>query len=384
MKYDPYKHETRYFNWKAKLNNTIPNISKINSNIIIKYIFDMEMGLNISNQNKKGARSFARLNNLRQRLIQICRMFESRFNLKNIAKITEEQLFEFFTGMRNGTIKTEKGHIYKSTPDYIKVFKAFWHWHQKVNKKNGNGEILDITSDLDTSRDKPKWVYLDEEQVRKLIDNARPDYKVLIMFLLDSGIRAPTELMNIKVSDLLDDFKVLNIRDEISKTFGRKIKLLLSSDLIREYIKEEQLNQDDYLFTTSPSNTNKYLRRLGKNVFGDNLSLAGQKYSELTMYDFRHISCCYWLPRYKSESALKFRFGWKKSDKIHYYSEMLGMRDTIQEEDLLVDVTKTELEKRIFKTEGENEVLKDRIEMMERQMKRILGMVDGIDRRVRS
>jgi len=77
------------------------------------------------------------------------------------------------------------------------------------------------------------------------------------------------------------------------------------------------------------------------------------------MYDFRHCSCCYWLPRYKSESALKFRFGWKKSDKIHYYSEMLGMRDTIQEEDLLVDVTKTELENRLTKAERNNELLKE-------------------------
>ena len=30
----------------------------------------------------------------------------------------------------------------------------------------------------------------------------------------------------------------LNIRDEISKTFGRKIKLLLCSELLRGYIKE--------------------------------------------------------------------------------------------------------------------------------------------------
>jgi hypothetical protein len=42
----------------------------------------------------------------------------------------------------------------------------------------------------------------------------------------------------------------------------------------------------------------------------------------IKMYDFRHSSCCYWLPRYKSENALKYRFGWKKSDMISYYSHL--------------------------------------------------------------
>ena len=93
------------------------------------------------------------------------------------------------------------------------------------------------------------------------------------------------------------------------------------------------------------------------------------------MYDFRHCSCCYWLPRYKSESALKFRFGWKKSDKIHYYSEMLGMKDTISEEDILIDTTKTELEQRLTKTEKEKVILNERIKVLEYQMIGILEYV---------
>ena len=94
------------------------------------------------------------------------------------------------------------------------------------------------------------------------------------------------------------------------------------------------------------------------------------------MYDFRHCSCCYWLPRYKSESALKFRFGWKKSDKIHYYSELLGMRDTINEEDMLIDVTKTEIEQKLIKSENEKEIMQERMGHMEEQMKKILQVVN--------
>ena len=96
------------------------------------------------------------------------------------------------------------------------------------------------------------------------------------------------------------------------------------------------------------------------------------------MYDFRHCSCCYWLPRYKSESALKYRFGWKKSDKIHYYSELLGMKDTISEEDLLMDVTKTEIEQRLSKSEKEKEIMQERLNSMELQMAKILKVTDQL------
>ena len=374
MKIDPYKHKESYLAWKEKVKGGIPEISKQNSDLILQYVGDMEFGINISTGNRKGARGYPRLNNLKQRMIFLAREFEKRFEIKSLIFVTERQVHEYFSLMRKGTITTKTGKKYKSTADYVKIFKAFWHWHQKINRKEGK-EIQDITIDLDTRTEKPKWVYLTEEQIKTLCDNAKYEYKVLIMFLFDSGIRSPTELINIKVSDLYNGCKELNIRDEISKTFGRKIKLMLCSGLLKEYISSKDLKDDDYVFPISPPSVNQYLKRLAGRVFGEGKSLAGETYDKLTMYDFRHISCCYWLPRYKSESALKFRFGWKKSDKIHYYSEMLGMRDTISEEDLLVDVTKTEIEKQLTKAKNENEMLKERMGLMEGQMKRILELV---------
>ena len=110
-------------------------------------------------------------------------------------------------------------------------------------------------------------------------------------------------------------------------------------------------------------------------MLGDEISLAGEAYSSLTMYDFRHCACCYWLPRYKSESALKYRFGWKKSDKIHYYSELLGMKDTISEEDLLIDMTKTEIERRLVKTERENSILKEQLQATNNDVTKLKTLV---------
>jgi integrase len=374
MKIDPYKHKEKYFAWKEKTGERIFEISKTNSDLALRYIFDMEKGLNVSASSKKGARSYIRLNNIKQRIIFLIKKFEERFETFDLSKVKEEELHTFFNEMSNGTFKRQDGGEYQSVADYVKVFKAFWHWYQKTSRKIGI-KIEDITQDLDTSQSKPKWVYLTEEEVKILCDNAKPNYKVLIMFLFDTGIRAPTELMNIRVSDFYNDFKEVNIRDEISKTFGRRIKLMLCSNLIKKYIEFEQLSSDQYVFQITPSSVNQYLKRLSKRILGEGKSPAGETYDKLTMYDFRHCSCCYWLPRYKSESALKFRFGWKKSDKIHYYSELLGMRDTISEEDLLIDTTKTEIEKQLIKSENEKEIMQERMQSMEEQMRIILEYV---------
>ncbi len=117
-------------------------------------------------------------------------------------------------------------------------------------------------------------------------------------------------------------------------------------------------------------------------LLGDKQSLAGTKYSRLTMYDFRHSSACYWLPRYKSESALKYRFGWKKSEMIHYYTEFLGMRDTITEDDLHVGMERTEVERRLETSEKERGLLDEQLRSMQREMDKILQVVKALVEKV--
>ena len=375
MSVDPYNPRARYEKWRKSVEKTgILDVSEYDSKIILQYLDDMNYGINISKVSSKGGRSAGRLNAIREKIRFFSHKFHEVYNLDKLTDVTEIQLIKMISMMRNGEILTKSGKKFISAGDYVKTFKAFWHWWQKVNRKKGI-EILDITEDLDSKSDKPKWVYLDDEQVKKLCNFARYDYKVLMMFLFDTGIRAPTEVMNIKVSDFYNDFKEVQIREDVSKTFGRRIKLMISSELIKNYVKDNKFKEEDYLFQLSPASVNKYIKRLAERLFGHEKSPAGERYSNLTMYDFRHCSCCYWLPRYKSESALKYRFGWKKSDKIHYYSEMLGMKDTITEEDLLVDVTKTELEKRLTKAEREAEFLREDNEHMKKQMREILEMI---------
>jgi hypothetical protein len=55
------KHQERHENWKK--NPTIKNLSRTNEKLLINFLLDMEIGVNVGRSSKKGARSFPRLNN---------------------------------------------------------------------------------------------------------------------------------------------------------------------------------------------------------------------------------------------------------------------------------------------------------------------------------
>ncbi|MBU2576724.1 MAG: hypothetical protein KKF50_03300 [Nanoarchaeota archaeon] len=131
MKIDPYNHEGSLTRWKEKVrdSNGISGISRQNSEIILQYLTDMELGINTSLSSKKGARSFTRLNTVRTRLTFLVKKFEEILKVDDMLKLTEQQVCTFFVDMRKGVIKRQDGGRYKATRDFVKIFKAFWHWH---------------------------------------------------------------------------------------------------------------------------------------------------------------------------------------------------------------------------------------------------------------
>lgn len=369
-KIDPYEHRERYLKWKKTAE--IKGITSFNAKLIVEYLNDMEEGFNVA---RKGSRSYIRLNNLRQRLTWLIKNMEDAYKIKKITDITERQATSFFNDlMRNGKIVTRSGRAYTSVQDYVWVFKAFWHWYQRRENANGN-LVKDITLYMDTNPVKESsFVYFTIDDMKRMADRSKYEYKVLMWFLFDTGIRAPTELMNMRVSDLslLDDGQTyqLDIRNDVSKTFGRKIKLVLCSRLLREYIKAKGFKDDDVLFPIIPRVVNQYIKRIAVKVLGKYKTKGGQNIKDISLYDFRHSSSCYWLPRYKSESALKYRFGWKRDDMIHHYTKLLGMRDTIEEQDILLDSeAKTKLENELEFQKKKNLLMDDTIKELQQEMK---------------
>ncbi len=341
--------------------------------MILRFLWDMECGLNTGRGSKKGPRSFIRLNTLRTKLVQIARRFERRYGV-SLLEVSEEQLHAFFHAMRSGEIEKPGGGVYRSVSDYVKTYKTLWHWHMKVMRKRGE-VLIDICTDLDESKPKPPWVYLTEEHVRKLQRHATPFYRTLIIFLYDTGVRSPTELTNLRVRDVLEDCAKLRIPDFASKTQGRTINLMLCTQELREHISDQGLSADDYLFSLHAPAANRYLRRLAKRTLGTETTLAGKRCDQLRMYDLRHSSACYWLPRYRSESALKYRFGWKRTEMIHYYTELLGMKDTITKDDVHTRDVRTRLAADLESERTQRAQLEEELRQLRTEMRTILKTV---------
>jgi len=375
-RFDPNNHEKYYDNWK-KTGMQLTGVNLESADLIRQYIADMELGANINPSSRKGSRSFGRLRNLKAKMQTMAILMQTEMEIGCFTEVEskEMELLKFFKKMREGKIlcRRKKGEPLKAVGAYARAFKSFWHWYQRIQRKKGI-DIRDVTLDLDATSLKPKFCYFTIEDLRKMCDEARYDYKVMMMFMFDSGIRAPTELMNVKVSDLewnsKQNYYTLTIREETSKTFGRKIKLLLCSEMLKGFIESQKILSDSFIFHYDPHLVNQYLKVLAYRILkigiGREETVGNRKVTRvkdgLSMYDFRHSSACYWLPRYKSESAMKYRFGWKKSDMIFYYTELLGMRDNIDSEDLYIDITKTELEIDITQKGKSIELLQDMLQ----------------------
>jgi integrase len=355
MKRDLRNDEARYNIWLKEVKNIgILNLSQKNSDFIIQHIEDMEAGRNINRRSKTGRRGYNTLNTRKSWLITIFKNLEKK-GIKDITKITEKQIHDFFDDVKKGIIKKQNGGIYgKSVRDQIKAFRALWNWYMKAQRKlynETNGKkgklIIDITEELSADKNGDDFVYFTLEQLKKMMPYFSKEEQVRLLFMFDTIIRSPTELMNVKVSDIHDDFEQLTIRDEVAKTYGRTIKVLLCSEELKKYVERDELKQDDYLFNFVPSNFNKKLKQVAKKILGTGMSKGGESYHKISLYDFRHSGACHWrLGAYKTKiDALMYRGGWSNLSTLNYYTKKIGMRDSIEKSDLLIDVDRTELEK---------------------------------------
>ena len=356
MKRDPYKTKERWGDIKNNFNKIPKGIRKEDWKILLSYLKDMELGMNVPKE-KKGKRTEGTLLNL----MSHNRLFLENFK-KPLSKLTKKDLHNFEKDINDGIIKKKNGQKYSAFGNYIKDLKAFWGWGIRTGRFKEN-----ILEDMTSKTNKPNWVFLTEEQIKKLFNNLSFDYRVYCFFLFDSGMRV-TEANSIQIKDFNKDFTQVSISDEISKTFGRDINLKLSSQLLKEYVKEYNLKQDDYLFQKKVFTINKYLRYHCGKLFGkDKVSNPKSKglYKNFTMYDIRHNSSCFWFNKYPTHKGLMYRFGWRKADKIEYYSQFLGVSDEITDSDMVVGEDKD----KIYKLESESKKLKEEFSNFKQKIK---------------
>lgn len=343
----------QWFKVKESDKKGVKGLSKHNSDITLEFLKDYSLGLNTP-KGFKGSREPATLLKLRS----ITLFLSKNFPNKQFEKITKQDLHKILDKMGSGEIMKTPNKKYRGVGDFVKNLKTFYGWLLRVGKIKE-----DVTIDLSQSAykiSKPSWVFLNNEQMKTLINQARGDYRALILFLYDSGIR-PQEAYRIVVSDFEENFTILNIPetrengDRVSKTFERTIKLKQCPSLLREYVKTNNLKDDDLLIQIKQPAFNKYLRTLAKKLFGTKLTKARASPDKMKLYDIRHLASIFWLDRYQRNQDLMYRMGWAREDKIYYYSEFLGRRDKIDDGDMLTLEDKTNLEKEVesLKTQQE-------------------------------
>ena len=344
---DPHKAEITYKRWRENVKR-IEGVDNKISSLIIRYLDDLEQGRNIAKGTKKGKRSYTRLKANLSKLKFIFVLLKKR-NIKGM-EISDSKIVKLFNDMENGVIKKQNGREFKSTSDYARTFTSFWHWWMRINKKNGN-LIEDICEDLNTVDKENNFVYFSKEELDKMLRRFTKDEAIMLLFMFDTIIRAPKELSNIRKSDLSEDCTELNIRDEISKTYGRRIKLMLCSESLGNYVKEKQLKENDYLFGFSPPLLNKKLKNVALKLFGDKMTKGGSRFSQISMYDFRHSGAIFWrLGAYHQKiDSLMYRGAWANLRILNYYTKKIGMKDSIEEGDMLSLEDKTKLEKDLEK-----------------------------------
>ena len=384
LEVDPLNVKRDHEHWVDSITNldgtirfyTFKTISADASVYLTKHILDLEHGRNLSKGVSKGKRSYAYMNSQRQRLKKIFEMLEQCSN-KTLFEFTEEDVFTLFRKMRDGEILTYRGTKYTAVANYSKVFYTFWRWLMRVRKREGH-DLADIVADLDKTKDeKPKWYYFNLKDVEKMAEYA-PNYyyRVLAYFLFDSGIRAPKELMNVRAMDLSpvpnSNHLLLEIRNDTSKTYGRKIKLMICSDIVKKYIQTNNLRGEDFLFTKSYTVTCRVMARMAFRAIGKGKE-SRQKTGKIlviqgvTMYDFRHNSVCHYLPIYKSENSMKYRYGWSNASMIQYYSEFMGMHDVVTDEDMVVDSNKVGLQMELEKEKQRVAVLQEQLDAQRKE-----------------
>lgn len=352
MKKDIFNHKHGWENWKSQLteNYIEEGLTKENSNLYISYLLDLEKGANIPKNAVKGARDVKTLNRLRSKVRAILRLLQNN-GVKDVTKITEKQVGEIFP-------EWNKTH----TMDYVKRFKAFWNWWATKNRREGK-IINDVTLDLSTNeknRNESNFVWLTKDELDKLRTYFDEDKQTIILFCYDSLIRAPTELMSLKVENIYEKDKEvwLDIPNEISKTIGRKFNLVYSGQLVLDYIKRNNKKQGEYLFEFSHLMLAKEMQKIAKQLWDNKKSEGGEFYKKITLYDLRHSGSIHFRQLFQktgqSLDLLRERGGWSDFTMINYYTKRLGLDGHISKEKLLLEEDKTKLEKDVAKLKQTN------------------------------
>lgn len=335
QKRDIFNHERIFEAWKAQITPKYieEGLTENNSELFISYFdyLSKTKTIGYANRNRSKLRSiFLGLQNK---------------GVKDVSKITEKQINDYFYEWCK-----------KHSTDYIKRFIAFWNWLKKENRRKGiviHDLVIDLKDFGNGEKKESLFVWLTKEEFDKYRKFFDEDKQTILLFCFDSIIRAPTELLSLKVENIFEKNNEvwLNIPKEISKTIGRKFNLVYCGEAILKYIKKHELQPNDYLFNLSPTLFNQEMQEVAKQLWDGKKSEGGEFYKNITLYDLRHSGAIHFRQLFQktgqSLDLLRERGGWSDFKMINYYTKRLGLDGYISKEKLLLEEDKTKLEKEV-------------------------------------
>lgn len=335
QKIDVFNHKRIFENWKEQLTPKYieGEMTRANSKIFISYLDYLSR-----------TKSLGYVNRNRSKLKSIFLGLQKK-GVNDVSKVTEKQVNDYF-------YEWCKIH----SVDYVKRFMAFWNWWKKENRRNSiivQDIILYLKDFKQNTNRESNFVWLTKDEFDKFRSYFDEDKQTIFLFCFDTIIRAPTELLSLKVENIYEKNGEVwvEIPNEISKTIGRKFNLVYSGKAVGDFIKRHELKSHDYLFSFSPQLFNQEMQSVAVQIWEDKKSEGGEFYKNITLYDLRHSGAIHFRQLFQktgqSLDLLRERGGWSDFKMINYYTKRLGLDGHIQKEKLLLEEDKTKIEKEV-------------------------------------
>ncbi len=364
QKRDVYNHLKNFELWKGQITPKYleEGLTKENSKFFVDYFKWL------------GERkSQGYVNRNRSKIKSIFKGLQEK-SVKDVSEATIKQIEDYFFEWK------KKGH----SVDYAKRWNAFWNWWKQQNRREGK-VIVDLSVNLKDMQSEGEgesnFVWLTKEEFDKFRKYFDEDKQVILLFLFDTLIRFPTEILSLKVENIFEkNGEVwINIPTEISKTIGRKFNLVYSGEIILKYIEKHKKEQEDYLFEFSPTMFNQEMQRIAKQIWKDKKSEGGDFYKNITGYDLRHSGAIHFRQLFQktgqSLDLLRERGGWSDFKMINYYTKRLGLDGHISKEKLLLEEDKSRIEKEMEELRKNSVSKEDVIRMVKQALMKTAGQI---------
>jgi integrase len=222
-------------------------------------------------------------------------------------------------------LKHLQKNCYLADPESIKLYVA--------NKKCSNAfkETLIETYDIymrsiQQQWNKPFYQRYDklpkiptEEKINMLISQARTRMALFLSLSKDLGSR-PIELTWLRVKDINLENGIVNITSA-KHCIGRALKLKPNTlEMLRKYINNKQLNQDDRIFPTESEYICESYRKL-RNTLAK--KLQDPTIQQIRLYDFRHFKATMEYHKTRDLLHIKALLGHKDLRTTLRYTQLL-------------------------------------------------------------